>query len=250
MVKARRCEKNVANQKSHWSGTGAASRFAAMSAWNTDKLESARRGALCRRAERLGAVALLAVLAAALVAVLGMGTPVAYAQQSQEAPEGAAPQQQGAPQDRGGAPLELTEERFQDWMVRCGRPNEQGPEVCEMQQEQIDREDRTIMAVAVGKVPGTSEVGLLILLPLGILLPAGVTMQIDGGAAIPLQVERCERQGCRIERILEPDLLNRLKGGTKATVYFEAVDPQGERQRLGVPISLLGFTAALNEVTG
>jgi len=76
-----------------------------------------------------------------------------------------------------------------------------------------------------------------------------VTMRIDDGAEIPLEVQRCERQGCRIERILEPDLLNRLKAGTKATVYFEAVDPQGERQRLGVPISLLGFTAALNEVT-
>jgi invasion protein IalB len=98
-------------------------------------------------------------------------------------------------------------------------------------------------------VPGSSDVGLLILLPLGILLPAGVTMQIDSGAAIPLEVERCERQGCRIERLIEPDLLSRLKAGTKATVFFEAFDPQGKRQRLGVPISLLGFTAALNEVT-
>ena len=143
----------------------------------------------------------------------------------------------------------MTERQVQDWMVRCGRPPGQEAEVCEMQQQQIDKEDRTVMAVAVGQVPGTSDVGLLILLPLGILLPAGVTMQIDGGAEIPLEVERCERQGCRIERLIEPDLLNRLKGGTKATVFFEAIDPQGKRQRLGVPISLLGFTAALNEVT-
>ena len=143
----------------------------------------------------------------------------------------------------------MTERRFQDWMVRCGRPRGQEAEVCEMQQQQIDNEDRTVMAVAVGQVPGSSDVGLLILLPLGILLPAGVTMQIDGGAAIPLEVERCERQGCRIERLIEPDLMSRLKAGTKATVFFEAFDPQGKRQRLGVPISLLGFTAALNEVT-
>ena len=107
----------------------------------------------------------------------------------------------------------MTERRFQDWMVRCGRPRGQEAEVCEMQQQQIDNEDRTVMAVAVGQVPGTSDVGLLILLPLGILLPAGVTMQIDSGAEIPLEVERCERQGCRIERLIEPDLLSRLKGG-------------------------------------
>jgi invasion protein IalB len=191
---------------------------------------------------------LLRFAAATMAGALGLGASMAFAQQGQQAP--AAPAQQGAPQQEAAQPeVELTERQFQDWMVRCGRPNEQAPEICEMQQEQVDSEDRTVMAVAVGQVPGTSDLGLLVLLPLGILLPAGVSMQIDGGAEIPLQVERCERQGCRIERIIEPDLLTRLKAGTKATVYFEAVDPQGERQRLGVPISLLGFTAALNEVT-
>jgi invasion protein IalB len=185
-----------------------------------------------------------------MAVALGVGAPLAYAQQSQPAPAQTPPQQPGAPQQAPAQPeLELTERQFQDWMVRCGRPEGQEQEVCEMQQQQVDSEDRTVMAVAVGRVPGTSNVGLLILLPLGILLPAGVTMQIDGGAAIPLEVERCEREGCRIERIVEPDLLNRLKAGTKATVFFQAVDPQGKRQRLGVPISLLGFTAALNEVT-
>jgi invasion protein IalB len=193
--------------------------------------------------------------AGALTAALGLGAPDVLGQQAQEAPAGQAPQQQETPQQapapEGAAPpdVEMTERRFQDWVVRCGRPRGQEAEVCEMQQQQIDNEDRTVMAVAVGQVPGSSNVGLLILLPLGILLPAGVTMQIDGGAAIPLEVERCERQGCRIERLIEPDLMSRLKAGTKATVFFEAFDPQGKRQRLGVPISLLGFTAALNEVT-
>ena len=188
--------------------------------------------------------------AAAMAVALGLGTSIALAQEAQQVPAPTAPAQQApAPEGPAQPELELTERQIQDWMVRCGRPEGQEQEVCEMQQQQVDREDRTVMAVAVGRVPGTSNVGLLILLPLGILLPAGVTMQIDGGAAIPLEVERCEREGCRIERILEPDLLNRLKAGTKATVFFQAVDPQGKRQRLGVPISLLGFTAALNEVT-
>ena len=128
--------------------------------------------------------------------------------------------------------------------MRCGRQNEQGPEVCEMQQQQTDKEGRTVMAVAVGKVPGSSDLGLLIMVPLGVLLPAGVMLQIDSGAEMPLQVNRCERQGCRIEMLLKPDLLARFKSGSQAKVFFEAFDPQGERRRLGIPISLLGFTAA------
>lgn len=183
-----------------------------------------------------------------LAAALGMGALNVFAQQPQEP----APVPQQEPAARGEtAPAEgtITERQFKDWRLQCGRRTEQGPELCEMQQQQVDSEGRTIMAVAVGQLPGESDLGLLIILPLGILLQPPVTLQIDGGAEMPLQVDRCERQGCRIEMLLEPDLLNRLKAGTEATVFFEAVDPQGERQRLGVPISLLGFTAALNEVT-
>lgn len=185
----------------------------------------------------------------ALVAAFGLGMPQAGAQQSQEPPPAEA-----SPPAAGGAEappgLDVTERQFQDWLVRCGRAGAQGPEVCEMQQQQTDDQGRTVMAVAVGTVPGTPQLGLLIILPLGISLPPGVSLSVDGGAEVPLEVERCERQGCRIERLIEPELLNRLKAGREAKVFFEAYDPQGQLQRLGVPISLLGFTAALGQLTG
>jgi invasion protein IalB len=184
--------------------------------------------------------------ALALAAVLGVSATDVLAQATQEptpAPQQPAPQGQAAP-DEGT----ITERKFKEWTVRCGRQSEQGPQMCGMQQQTTDKEGRTVMLVAVGRVAGASDLGLLIVLPLGVLLPAGITLQVDNGAEVPLEVDWCERQGCRIEMLLEPDLLNRLKGGSQAKVFFEAVDPRGERQRLGVPISLLGFTAALNEV--
>ena len=192
--------------------------------------------------------------AIALAAALAMGAPGAFAQQAQQPapapPQQPMPQQQGQPQGET-APGEgtITERQFQDWTVRCGRQSEQAPQMCEMQHQTIDNEGRTVMAVAVGELPGTSDLGLLILLPLRVLLPAGVSLQVDSGAGTPLQVDWCERQGCRIEMLLEPDLLNRLKAGTKATVLFEALDEERQVRRLAYPISLLGFTAALNEVT-
>ena len=215
------------------------------------------------RARSGGARSLLSPgLAVGLALAMTVLAPPLLAQQSQEAPptqeepptQGEPPpasEAEAPPPGEAEAPpaLDLTERQFQDWVLRCGR-SEQGPEVCEMQQQTTDSEGRTIMAVAVGTVPGTSDVGLLIILPLGILLPPGVSLQIDGGAEVPLEVERCERQGCRIEKLVEPALLNRLKGGREAKVFFEAYDPEGELQRLGVPISLLGFTAALSEIVG
>jgi invasion protein IalB len=199
------------------------------------------------------------LVAVALVTAVGISAPAVFAQQAEQpapAPQQPAPQGQAAPQQPPpsgqAAPAEgtITERQFQNWTVRCGRQSEQGPEVCEMLHQTIDKEGRTVMAVAVGKVPGRSDLGLLIILPLGVLLPPGVTLQVDSGPEMSVQVNRCERQGCRIEMLLEPELLTRLKSGSQAKVVFEAFDPQGERRRLGYPISLLGFTAALDQITG
>ena len=41
-----------------------------------------------------------------------------------------------------------------------------------------------------------------------------------------------------------------LKSGTQANVLFQIYDENGDPQVVGVPFSLLGFTAALNEVMG
>lgn len=196
----------------------------------------------------------------ALVAAFGLGASDVRAQQGQPAP-GEAPATEASPPPameasppaagtEAAPDLDVTERQFQDWLVRCGRAGPQGPEVCEMQQQQTDDDGRTVMAVAVGTVPGTPDLGLLIILPLGISLPPGVALSVDGGGDVPLEVERCERQGCRIERLIEPELLNRLKAGREAKVFFQAYTPKGERQRVGVPISLLGFTAALTQLTG
>jgi invasion protein IalB len=137
-------------------------------------------------------------------------------------------------------------EQHQDWLVRCGRPGGQS-EVCEMVQQPVGENGEPIMAVAVGKVPGNPNPGMIILLPLGIALPPGVELRIDDGAEIEAPVDRCERQGCQVEMLLEPDLLTALKAGSRVTVDFH-VQQQDGLQRVRVPFSLLGFTAALDEV--
>ena len=63
----------------------------------------------------------------------------AYAADSRRRRGKPAPQQP-PPRARPRRPeLEMTERQFQDWMVRCGRQSQQGPEVCEMQQQQTDK---------------------------------------------------------------------------------------------------------------
>ena len=81
-----------------------------------------------------------------------------------------------------------------------------------------------------------------------IWLPPGVIVKVDGGKEVPARFERCERRGCQVELLLKPEVLTILKAGREANVLFQIYDENGEPKLVGVPFSLLGFTAALNEV--
>jgi invasion protein IalB len=140
--------------------------------------------------------------------------------------------------------------QFQDWAVRCGRPAEGAAEACEMLQQRQDEQGQTVLAIAVGDVPNNDSPGMLIILPLGVWLPPGVVVKVDGGKEVPARIERCERRGCQVELLLEPEVLTVLKSGREANVLFQIYDQSGQPKVVGVPFSLLGFTAALEEIKG
>lgn len=183
----------------------------------------------------LGVGLLLAALLAGAIA------PASHAQQ------GAAPQSEPS----GEAQLKRGERdgrEFKDWELNCVHPTPDAPEACEMRQRVVDENGRRVLLAVVGRLPNTEELGMLIVLPLGIALPPGVMLKIDDGEEKGVPVERCEAGGCRIEMILEPTAVERFKAGTRINVGFQIYDRAGKRRRIDVPISLMGFSAAVNEV--
>ena len=182
--------------------------------------------------------------AAALAISLTGGSSAAFAQA-----EGEAPAPEPAPATPATAvpsgPRDGTV--LQDWTLRCQLP-EPDQEICEMRQRIVDQNGNRVVLAVVGRLPNVDIPGLLILLPLGIALPPGTFLQIDQGEERRVQVERCESQGCRIELLLDGELLPLLKAGSQARIGFHVYDGQGERPRVEVPISLIGFSAALAEV--
>ena len=190
---------------------------------------------------RCGATpAIRAALAGAAILAIGLGSGrAALAQATGDAP--------AAPQAAAPPPGPRDGEVVQDWTLRCQlRQPEQ--EICDMRQQIVNQNgDRVVLAV-VGRLPGVDVPGLLIMLPLGISLPPGASLKIDQGEESRIAIERCESQGCRIELLLDDDLLPRLKAGGRAIVGFHVYDGQGQRARVDVPISLIGFSAALAEV--
>lgn len=139
-------------------------------------------------------------------------------------------------------------ERFDDWAVRCGELDDGAgntAQVCEMlQRVSVEETGQPVMEMAVGYLPEREQPVAVFTLPLGIRLPPGVQLSVDGGEPIRFPVQLCVRQGCRADLLLSPELLESLRNGTQAQVTV--LDPRG--QPVNLPVSLIGFTDALERI--
>jgi invasion protein IalB len=140
-------------------------------------------------------------------------------------------------------------EKFDDWFKECEMvTDEKGEqiEICQISQTLIDKDsDQPMMKIAVGYVPDKEQPVAVITLPLGIFLPPGIELQIDGtGKVGRLPINTCLPSGCQAGVQLDEDFVSRMKKGNQMTVTFG--NPQGKG--VAAPVSLKGFTAGLESV--
>ena len=86
---------------------------------------------------------------------------------------------------------------FKAWTARCETP--QGAQkVCHLFQVAKDDESgRDLVHVAIGYRGNQPEPLAIISVPLGIFLPPGVVLQVDGGKPIRAPYEVCDPDACR-----------------------------------------------------
>lgn len=179
-----------------------------------------------------------------LVAALALPAAPARAQ-DESAPVESAPVE-SAPVESvpvESVPVE-TGQTFRDWTVRCEAARESGAEVCYIVQNIILRETQErILNMAVGYLADQRPTTVLTL-PLGVSLPQGVAVAVDGAEEVRVQYQRCTPRGCVAALVLGDELLTRFKGGREARVTFH----NGARRPVSVPVSLLGFTAGFESL--
>ena len=100
------------------------------------------------------------------------------------------------------------------------------------------------MQLAVGLWGTELQRGIIITLPLGVILPPGIRMEIDGENIGSAPFYRCAPNGCQARIPLQEELLNRLKAGSAGNIYFREVNGQD----VPIPFSLSGFTAGFASV--
>ncbi len=130
-----------------------------------------------------------------------------------------------------------------DWQVVC-KPPPPGSKnkVCALVQS-VTAEDRNNVGLTVyfQKFSNGTRV-LRVFAPLGILLPPGLGLKIDGKDVGNAPFLRCHTFACYAQVVVEDDLTKQLTDGKTAIfVIF-----QTEEAGIGIPISLNGFARGLN----
>ena len=83
-----------------------------------------------------------------------------------------------------------------------------------------------------------------IVVPLGVFLPGALGLQVDSNEPKAVPFERCIPDGCVVRAPIAQGMLNQLKAGNTAHLI---VSPNPE-ERVRLPISLAGFTAAFDSL--
>lgn len=134
---------------------------------------------------------------------------------------------------------------FKNWTTRCEKSPGTSVERCFVFQNLVLKESgQRLVHMAVGYLAANGQPAAVITMPLGISLPPGATISVDGGKPEEIVIERCDTNGCVGAVTLSDRLVAALKRGREAHIGFH----DGSRRRIAVPVSLLGFTAAFNSL--
>jgi invasion protein IalB len=131
------------------------------------------------------------------------------------------------------------------WSIICDTPPGASSEQCAMMQNVIaeDRPEVGLSVVVLRTADNKAEI-LRVLAPLGVLLPNGLGLNVDGKDIGRAYFMRCFQDGCYAEVILEKQLLETLRTGTSATfIVFQAPE-----EGIGIPVDLAGFAEGFKEL--
>lgn len=194
----------------------------------------------------------LARLLLVTVSVAAAVAAPAWAQQAQQTQPPAQqtqqlqPQQQGQPQphtqqvptSQVPQPPGTVRSSHGAWSVVCDKPAGASTEQCALMQNVIAEDRPEIgLSVVVLKTADRKSKILRVLAPLGVLLPNGLGLNIDGKDIGRAYFVRCFSDGCYAEVVLEDELLKTLRSGATATfIVF-----QSPEEGIGIPVDLKGF---------
>ena len=125
-----------------------------------------------------------------------------------------------------------------DWQMSCDTPPGASFEQCAIIQNVTAEDQPNVgLSVIVLRTADREARLLRVLAPLGVLLPNGLGLNVDGTDMGRVAFVRCLPNGCIAEVELDDELISVLSEGTNAIFVVFKTPEEG----VGIPVSLNGF---------
>ena len=128
--------------------------------------------------------------------------------------------------------------QYGDWQMSCDTPPGASFEQCAIiQNVTADDQPNVGLSVIVLRTADQQARLLRVLAPLGVLLPNGLGLNVDGADMGRVAFVRCLPNGCVAEVVIDDALLKILSEGKNAIFVVFKTPEEG----IGIPVSLNGF---------
>jgi invasion protein IalB len=189
---------------------------------------------------------LLRHLAFALVGlVVAGGIPSALAQTKPkppaEKPPSAPPASPRAPGNGAAEPAKPQS----GWISRCVSETRTTAVDCSVEQTAVVTQTGQLVASVAVRVPhDTRQPVMVIQVPVGLFLPAGVNIQVDEGKPLTFALQTCDLKGCYAGAPLPAETLAAMKTGKKLMVIFQNL----QKENISIPLPLDNFAEAYQRI--
>ena len=128
--------------------------------------------------------------------------------------------------------------QYGDWQMSCDTPPGASTQQCAIIQNVTAEDQPNVgLSVIVLKTADQKAKLLRVLAPLGVLLPNGLGLNIDGKDMGRVAFVRCLPNGCVAEVAMDDALIKTLSTG-KSAIFVVFKTPE---EGIGIPVSLKGF---------
>ena len=135
--------------------------------------------------------------------------------------------------------------QYGDWQMSCDTPPGASFEQCAIIQNVTAEDQPNVgLSVIVLKTADQKARLLRVLAPLGVLLPNGLGLNIDGTDMGRVAFVRCLPNGCVAEVVMDDALLKQLSEG-KTAIFVVFKTPE---EGIGIPVSLKGFADGFKQL--
>src|SRR5688572_2956715 len=173
------------------------------------------------------------------VAALMLPTTMALAQETPAAGEQPAAEEGAATETAAAAAEAPARDPTKNWLKVCD-PLDDGKKACIMRQVVVAN-NQFLGSFLLRDDPGQeSRLLAVAAVPLGVLLPFGLTWQIDGGKPVRVPFMLCDPSSCATQLVINEAYVASLKKGG----VLKLTAKNRQNKDLVIDITLAGFTAA------